>query len=89
MKRVIWKYEMESRDFTVKMPKGAQILSCQMQGELLSIWALVDEAAPKEARRFKSFGTGEKVDISPKKLKFIGTVQATRGLMVHHIFEVL
>ena len=78
---------MDKRDFVVKMPKGARILSCQMQGEFPAIWALVNKQEPKEDRHFIAIGTGNEIGIpSPDKLKFIGTVQ-TGGGLVHHIFE--
>lgn len=83
----IWKYIMKDYDFSVKMPKGAQVLSCQMQGDLPSIWILADEDAPKEVRRFIGVETGKKIETFSEKIKFIDTIQ-DEGT-VNHIFEVL
>jgi hypothetical protein len=90
---VIWKYVMKSRDLIVEMPKGAQILSCQMQDNLPSIWIMArDERVPKEpkeTRRFISIETGNETGIPVKKLSFIDTIQFDGGRLVYHVFEVL
>lgn len=83
--KVIWKYPFKVADaLVVRMPKGARILSVQMQGVLPCLWALVDEDAKREGRLFRVFGTGNPFDAEDGA--YIGTFQE-RGL-VWHLFEV-
>lgn len=87
MNRQIWKYTLgETEQF--KMPKGAEILTAQTQGELICIWALVDPLSEKEDRYFEVFGTGENIpyDMGIER-KHIGTVQFANGLLIWHVFE--
>ena len=94
--KVVWKYVINSLNEALEMPKGARILSFQMQNAFAcNMWALVDAQAPKEERRFVGIGTGEeigeggRIGINPERLEFIATVQAGEGgRIVHHFFEV-
>ena len=75
----------------IDMPRGAQILSLQMQGGIPVLWAIVNPK--KETRKyvFHVFGTGhEMLDYERKHYVYVGTVQQS-GLMtqVWHIFEVI
>ncbi len=86
--RVIHKYVMDSRDFEAEMPSDSQVLSVQMQGDLPSIWVMVDpNIDTRRVRHFISFNTGQDFFYDPPALRFIGTVQS-EGI-VNHIFEVL
>ena len=70
------------------MPKGAKVLSFQVQLEQLTFWALVNENAPLESRDFIVAGTGRTI---PKALEdwlhYIGTAQQAGGALVWHLFE--
>jgi hypothetical protein len=56
MKRQIWKWGINpTNDGSISMPKGAELLSIQVQRGIPCIWALVDPAAEKEERRFLRF----------------------------------
>ena len=82
----VYKYQMLSRDCTIKMPLGARILSCQIQDRFPCLWAIVDtEQEQKVPRRFIGIGTGYKIP-QDVELEFIATIQ-TGELLVHHIFE--
>jgi hypothetical protein len=65
------------------MPRGAPVLTAQLQREVLTIWALCDFDAPKEDRTFVVYGTGETIQEPPGD--YIGTVQD--GSFVWHVFE--
>ena len=84
--KTIWKYPIQE-EAIFEMPKGAEILSVQVQDGLPTLWALVDPDAPKERRGFLVVGTGWKLShewFSQARI-FIGTVQL--GGFVWHIFE--
>lgn len=86
MTKRIFKYTLTIEDLqTVEMPEGAEILSVQNQGGDVCIWALCAPNAPKEARTFHIFGTGNPVCDNPGR--FVGTVQILDGALVWHVFE--
>ena len=81
----IFKYPIGD-DYSI-MPVGAQILSAQEQGGILTLWAIVDDdVLEHEQRRIIVLGTGFDVPHYLSKDNFISTVQAHDGL-VWHIFE--
>lgn len=81
MARQVWKYDVESG--SVSMPVGAELLSVQMQRGVITLWALVDPAAPAVHRSFVVVGTGQ--DLPDGDLVYRGTIQA--GAFVWHVFE--
>jgi hypothetical protein len=88
----IWKFPLPSHGgASVKMPKGARILSVQNQGEHPTLWAMVNpsEQVEKEHRHFFVAMTGHPlgrhVDAHDT---FLGTVQLAEGAFVAHVFEV-
>jgi len=84
----IYKYSFPSSSFKheIYMPLEAEILSFQVQHEVLTIWALVDPEKGSVPRYFSIFGTGDYVDKSNVK-QYIGTVQVMGGSLVWHLFE--
>lgn len=87
--RQVWKYPYDftvGEAFAVFMPSGAQILHADMQGNIPTIWALVDPEAIKEPRSFRICGTGHPLP-SNRPLLHVGTMQS--GAFVWHIFEIL
>ncbi len=84
----IWKYILTTADEqVVEMPNGAEILSCQMQGEDLYLWALVTPGADLKTRLIRIHGTGHPVPYA-ERLKFISTFQMHGGALIFHVFEV-
>jgi hypothetical protein len=89
MKKVIWKFELETTDNQeIEMPIGAEILTMQTQNEIPCIWALVDPKAEKETRTFEIFGTGHPIyyDMGVSR-NYISTYQLHGGTLVFHVFE--
>ena len=83
----IWKYQMLERDCFLELPRGARILSCQLQNKILCLWCLVDEnQAVLEDRHFVAVGTGYDLPYPAVLMRFITTVPLDG--IVHHIFEV-
>ena len=85
--RVIWKYSLSierEAEYTVLMPRQAEILTVQAQNDNICLWALVEDDPdyPTEVRHFSIVVTGS----SPEDAKYIGTVQLEG---VWHVFEEL
>ncbi len=86
MKR-IFKYPLPISDINIiQMPKGAKILTAQMQDEEPFIWALVEPGEPDEPRAFRVIGTGH--EIYETLVAYISTFQMDGGRLVFHVFEV-
>jgi len=82
----IWKFPIIITDaVAVKMPAGAQVLSVQVQKEVVCLWAIVNPDNPMEDRRFRIYGTGNPC-FSPAN-RFVGTFQIYGGELVFHLFE--
>jgi hypothetical protein len=80
----IYKYELTSQDCTLKLPKGAEILTVKLQNTTPTLWALVDPEAELEARHICIVGTGWDVE---DNMKYITTY--IDGYFVWHIFELI
>ena len=87
MTRKIFKYQLSiTGTQVVQMPPNAIILTVQMQGEILCLWALVDlplEPLTK-ARTILLYGTGHPIEGDPR---YLGTFQVAYGELVFHVFE--
>lgn len=81
----IYKYLLKITDRqAIGMTVGAEILSVQMQGNRMTMWALVDsDSLKEEVRIFDLYGTGEAMPDNPGE--YIATVQDQS--LVWHIFE--
>jgi hypothetical protein len=90
--RKIFKYTFKITDtWEEQLPIGAEIkfVGIDLHVGDPAIWAIVDPAAPTEARRFRIYGTGHAMTelFEEGGEKYIGTFQ--RGLYVWHLFEVI
>lgn len=81
--KTIWKYEIDAGYNLLKMPKGAEALTVQLQGWEPQLWAVVDPEAPLEDRIFSIYGTGHVVPSSHGK--YVATYH--QGPLVWHVFE--
>jgi hypothetical protein len=89
MNTTVYKYELKLTDEqSVNLPKGAEVLTIQVQHDTPCLWAMVDPNAPKEARFFETFGTGHviRTDMGVER-SYIGTYQIHDGALVFHVFE--
>ncbi len=84
----IFKYPIPVEDRPlVRMPRGAQILTLQIQHGIPCLWTLVpDVDAPMVEPRFRLFGTGHDMD-DTIGLTYVGTYQMSGGALVFHLFE--
>lgn len=84
----IFKYSIPLKDeFTLMLPKDAEILSFQSQLNDLFIWVCVNENAELVKRWFILRGTGHELDIPRIQLNYIDTAQMNGGNLVWHLFE--
>lgn len=83
--KTIWKYPLQPTQ-RLPLPKGAKILSAQLQNDEICIWVLLDTENLTQEVPIWIFGTGHEV---PKNLnlEFIGTVQLMGGGLVFHVFQ--
>lgn len=80
----IWKFPLEIKDTQViQMPAFPQILSCMMQDNRLTVWALVNEKHRKYGQVFNIVGTGHPAGSGLGR--FIASVQD--GPFVWHVFD--
>ena len=84
--KTIWKYQLRHLVTVLDMPSGAEILTVQMQGEDLCIWALVDPSQPNEARQFHVYPTGA-IEAPDSAECYVGTVMNLNDSQVWHVFE--
>jgi hypothetical protein len=68
---------------TVQLPKGAELLTVQVQRGTPCLWALVDEAAETEGRVILIYDTDRPISYLGKHL---GTFQLGDGDFVFHAF---
>jgi hypothetical protein len=87
MTKVIYKYPLTGVTTTIDLPKGAKVLSFQVQRGNACIWVLLDIGPVElETRTFRFWGTGHPMEDVP--MKYIGTFQLDEGSLVFHLFEV-
>ena len=84
----IYKYNFEVEgEVNIPMPKGAHVLTVQVQYNKPCLWAIVDPGQPTETRSFRIFGTGHEIDIEIPHHRYIGTFQMLDGQFIGHLFE--
>lgn len=85
----IYKYRLEITETqVVSMPKGAQILTAQMQDGYLCLWALVNTDKKSAMRSIVICGTGNPIPSGEdftQTHRYIATVQEQE--FVWHVFE--
>ena len=91
--KTIWKYELKTDNQVLQMPKGAQILTVQIQNEIPCLWVLVNPEAEHQPRAIEIFGTGHDIEeytepeVYKINRKYIGTYQLRGGAFIAHVFE--
>ena len=81
----VFKYPVPVNDyFFLDIPRGAKILTVQVQNGEPQIWALVNPENPIKTRNFCLAGTGD--SINERNLIHIGTFQIRS--LVWHLFEI-
>ena len=89
MNKQIWEFPItDPANIIIPMPKNAEVLTIQMQGQNPCIWALVEPDNELEKRYFELHGTGHNMryDIWVER-KYINTIQMHSRKLVFHLFE--
>lgn len=80
----VFKYPLEMADSqTISVPRGAQLLTVQIQHNLATLWALCDPDAPLAPLEIDMVGTGY---TAPENMSYLATVQWSGGSFVTHYF---
>ena len=88
MTRRIFKYEIKGPGAQIiSMPRGAEIVAVQMQGIYPFMWAVVDDEAPAEDRRFYVAATGEAIPDDSRYLDTFYMRTAVDTPLVWHLLE--
>ena len=85
--QTIWQYPVEPQ-MTLTLPQQAEILTVQVQGGTPVLWVLVDPEAPRVARHFALYGTGDDLAAPLTHAAYRGTFQLGGGRVIFHLFEV-
>lgn len=81
----IWKFPLEVEEAQyIEMPRGARVLSVDVQGGIPCLWAVVDDQNVKDSVLVITYGTGQPMQMD--YTKFIGTYQLYGGSFVGHVF---
>lgn len=84
----IYKYQLDGPYTVLTLPVGARVLTAQLQGERLVVWALIDSSEIRTAvRHFAACNTGGSFEF-PGKLDYLATATSENGV-VWHVFEVV
>jgi hypothetical protein len=78
--KTVYKYPVGE----VQIPRGAKVLTANMQGDKVVLWAEVDTDEVLEHRTFHVYGTGH---VIPDNACYIATV--FEGVFVWHVYEVV
>lgn len=87
-----WKYILPSGEFpVVKIPRGGKVLGFRFLNKVPTIWAYVNITEPEELRKFWMVETGQKMEIDPKYLSFVGTdyMDTPDGPYIIHCYELV
>jgi hypothetical protein len=84
--RTIYKYELTPNGIVADMPRGAEVLTVQVQHGKPCIWAMVDPDAPTHTRHFRVIGTGHRFEADVLRSMYVGTFQLEGGSLVFHVF---
>lgn len=82
----VYKYPLEATDRQlVTMPKGAKILSVQVQNCVPYMWVLVNPENATEEVPIRIHSTGQNIP-DADRLTYLGTFQMQRYGLVFHVF---
>lgn len=84
MRREIWKFELLPGRNVIEMPKDAEPLYVDRQGDSAYVWCSVDPAASKIHHGFVVVGTGHAFEFDGH---YIGSWQFREQGLVFHAFD--
>ncbi len=86
--KAIWKFLLSrAGDQEIELPRGAELLTVQVQRGVICLWAVVDpNTTERDLRTFYIVGTGHPMPENPM-VEYVGTIQELEGALVWHVFE--
>jgi hypothetical protein len=90
MKLAVWKYGLPAiGKLEIEMPKGARVLTAQVQDNKPMLWAVVNpEKKEMEKRTFECVTTGSEIKRGERTyMGYISTLQLHSRPLVIHVFE--
>lgn len=85
--KTVYKFPlMSAQRQPIVLTRGAEVLSAQMQRDVLCLWVLMDPDAVNVEREVTVAGTGHALTNDASKDIFVGTVQMEGGALVFHVF---
>ena len=89
--RSIYKYQIDfhqvgNGQFSLRLPVGAEILSCQVQYDQPVIWAMIDLSQPQEDRPLAFWPTGMAIPFDGY-MRHVDSIQMYGGDLVFHLFD--
>ena len=81
----VWKYQLTVPYMSLALPEYAIILSCGLQDNFPTFWALVDREQELVSRQFQLYGTGHSIP-DLKLSNYVGRID--QPPFVWHLFEV-
>lgn len=85
MTATIWKFHIPIEDqFTITMPRDAELLFVATQGDVGCLWARVVPGRAPEQRKFLLRGTGHDIELDHRH---VGSFMIRGGSLVFHLFE--
>ena len=88
--RTVWKFPFDIQDeFTIQMPRRAQIVLVEMQKQMPCLWAEIedDDAAPFEDRTFAIVGTGHMVPPASVHVASFQQLDLFGQSFIWHLYE--
>lgn len=86
--KTIWKYPLVIDDEQViQAPCGAQLLSIQVQNDVVCLWCLVESLNPPSPLKIILKGTGHPCNNTTTGYSYIDTFQLDGGKWVFHAFK--
>jgi hypothetical protein len=84
----VHKFQFKIADeFTIEMPRSAELLHVALQHDVPCVWALVNTDAPMTKRKFRLAGTGHPLGVRTYQDVHVGSFFQADGLLVWHLFD--
>jgi len=81
----VWKFQIPiSDDFSIEMPRDAELLYVATQHEVGCLWVRVVPDRAMETRHFMLRGSGHDISLD---CKYVGSFMLDGGIFVFHLFE--
>ncbi len=87
MTESVWKFRLAVKDVqAIKMPAGAVPLHVGYQGEVLTLWAVVDNEQREMGIAVRVKGTGHEIEFDRQHYHFVGSVESPDRNFMWHVW---